>query len=262
MKTINAEADVEQFFLSFEEGEDRVLFLDFDGTLAPFVGEREQAVPYPGVLERLRTLIDLEGVRLVIVSGRSLSRLLPLLKLDKLPEVWGCHGWERLLPNGDTVVYPLERRAKDGLAEAERWVREKGHTRKAERKPASLAIHWRGCDPEEEQALCLQVAEGFGPIAASGGLELNMFDGGVELRARGRDKGSAVETVLGEFADPVIAAYLGDDLTDEDAFRALGERGLSVLVRKELRTSEADLWIEPPGELLDFLDQWIQACQL
>jgi trehalose-6-phosphatase len=51
-------------------------------------------------------------------------------------------------------------------------------------------------------------------------------------------------------------AYLGDDLTDEDAFRALKGKGLSVLVRKESRTTEADCWLKPPDELLDFLKKW------
>jgi len=61
-----------------------------------------------------------------------------------------------------------------------------------------------------------------------------------------------------EGADAAVA-YLGDDLTDEDAFRALAGRGLRALVRAELRPSEADVWIRPPGELLAFLDRWLRA---
>lgn len=261
MKSLSDKVDMEQLFLSLEEAEMSVLFLDYDGTLAPFAEDRERALPYPGMTDRLQTLVELERVRPVIVSGRALKDLLPLLRLKALPEIWGCHGWERLLPNGETVVFPLEKRAKEGLASAEKWVKENGLTQRAERKPASIALHWRGCKPAEEETLCLQVAEGFGPIAARAGLGLNMFDGGVELSSPARNKGSAVDTVLDEFTDPVVAAYLGDDLTDEDAFRALGERGLSVLVRKEERASEADVWIEPPGEVLDFMDRWIQMCQ-
>jgi trehalose-phosphatase len=90
---------------------------------------------------------------------------------------------------------------------------------------------------------------------------MEMFDGGVELRVPGRDKGTVVNAVLDEIAGTVAAAYLGDDQTDEDAFRALGDRGLKVLVRPEMRASEADLWLEPPDELLNFLDQWIEACR-
>ena len=56
-----------------------------------------------------------------------------------------------------------------------------------------------------------------------------------------------------------MMAYLGDDLTDEAAFRALDERGLGVLVRPKLRATSADIWIRPPEELLDFLRSWLRA---
>ena len=56
-------------------------------------------------------------------------------------------------------------------------------------------------------------------------------------------------------------AYLGDDLTDEDAFAAIGDRGFSILVRTEVRESFARFWLRPPEELLGFLDQWIAAAQ-
>jgi trehalose-6-phosphatase len=54
-------------------------------------------------------------------------------------------------------------------------------------------------------------------------------------------------------------AYLGDDLTDEDAFRALRERGLGVLVRTEPCPSAASLHLVPPRPLLEFLQQWHQT---
>jgi trehalose 6-phosphate phosphatase len=55
------------------------------------------------------------------------------------------------------------------------------------------------------------------------------------------------------------AAYLGDDATDERAFRAISGRGLSVLVRPSWRQTAAELWLRPPEELLDFLNRWLEA---
>jgi hypothetical protein len=65
-----------------------------------------------------------------------------------------------------------------------------------------------------------------------------------------------VRTVLAESPAGAAVAFLGDDLTDEDAFRALSGRGLSVLVRARPRSTAADVRLAPPAELLAFLDAW------
>jgi trehalose-6-phosphatase len=82
-----------------------------------------------------------------------------------------------------------------------------------------------------------------------------LFDGGVELRA-GRNKGDAVLQLLTELPGDSPVAYLGDDSTDEDAFQALGARGLGVLVRQQWAPSSAQLWLRPPTELRNFLAAW------
>ena len=67
-----------------------------------------------------------------------------------------------------------------------------------------------------------------------------------------------VDEIAHEMGDAPIA-YLGDDRTDEDAFRALQGRGLTVLVRQELRPTSAELWLRPPDELMHFLNDWLSA---
>ncbi len=260
MKTLVKSVDVDVFFDRLAEARNRVLFLDYDGTLAPFTEERDRAVVYPGVTDRLRALIDIPSVRLVIVSGRGVKDVRPLLRLAATPEIWGSHGWERLLPGGDRIAFPIERRAAEGLARTWEWVKKNRLDRRAERKVASVALHWRDAAAPEAESLCRRAAEDLAPIAAIAGLHFRPFDGGIEVISPGRNKGDAVTTVLDEFADPVVSSYLGDDETDEDAFLALGEGGLGVLVRKEYRDTAAKLWIEPPGELLDYLDRWIEVC--
>jgi trehalose 6-phosphate phosphatase len=78
---------------------------------------------------------------------------------------------------------------------------------------------------------------------------------------RGRDKGDAVSTILGEIGPEVPVAYLGDDRTDERAFLALRTQGLGVLVRPRWRETAAALWIRPPEGLQEFLKHWLQACR-
>ena len=100
----------------------------------------------------------------------------------------------------------------------------------------------------------------FAPLVEGYGLHLLPFDGGIELRASGKTKGVAVTAILAEMGDDFAAAYLGDDQTDENAFRAIKGRGVSVLVRPEPRPTMADLWLRPPDELGRFLRDWLVAC--
>ena len=83
-----------------QSGAPCALLLDYDGTLAPFMPSYDQAVPFPGVRERLRGLQSAAGARTVLVTGRPCLDALRFLDLDPAPEIWGCHGGERRLPSG------------------------------------------------------------------------------------------------------------------------------------------------------------------
>jgi trehalose-phosphatase len=87
------------------------------------------------------------------------------------------------------------------------------------------------------------------------------FEGGLELRV-GRDKGAAVNAIISEAPAGTPVAYLGDDITDEAAFRVLNEMDsphLSVLMRSEPRETAASLWLKPPSGLRAFLKKWNKA---
>jgi len=122
-------------------------------------------------------------------------------------------------------------------------------------------MHWRGASAQKAKHIEARTRALFEPLAQMDGLRLLEFEAGLELRV-GRDKGGAVEAILAEAATSGPVAYLGDDLTDEPAFRvvnALGQRGLSVLVRREWRATEAQIWLRPPEELRSFLKRWLDA---
>lgn len=264
MQLIDSTADVDGFFTKLSRAGECALLLDYDGTLAPFRIERDRAFPYPGVQEVLRQITALRNTRLVIVTGRPAKEVTPLLGLEHRPEIWGGHGWERLLPDGShQVMQPLEwaRQALDLaydrlLALACSGLRRILLGRRVERKLASLALHWRGCPPAVTAEIRDSVTKEWGALARYTGLELCPFEEGMELRVPGRTKADAVETIIEETGQDAAVAYLGDDLTDEDAFRALKGKGLSALVRSEARPSAADLWIRPSNELLQFLWLW------
>jgi trehalose-phosphatase len=260
MQILKPEIDPQRFFATVHTAEQRVLMLDYDGTLAPFQVQRDLAVPYPGVRERLSELISGGRTRVVLVSGRMAREVAQLAGVQPTPEVWGTHGWERLGPGGEYELAPLPAPAAQGLLEGQQVLGGRWPGR-VERKPASLAFHVRGLGPQEVDAVLGFVQHGWEAVAGRRGLEVHAFEGGIELRVPGRSKATAVRQLLAESGAAPACAYLGDDRTDEDAFQAVALYGLGVLVRPELRETAAAWWLRPPEELLDFLDQWIAACR-
>lgn len=261
---------LDAFFDRLPRSRRRVLMLDYDGTLAPFQADRFQARPYDGARELLARIHTQPATRLVIVSGRPAREAADLLALAPRPETWGVHGWERLTPSGQLVraILPQQARlALHRLLALRASLEDCGAL--VEEKYASVAVHTRGIAPEaaDAQARVRALLAEFEPPADGAarldGVYLQAFDGGWELRAHGPNKGSVVRGVLREESRDSLIAYLGDDLTDEDAFVALGDRGLSVRVfppgvtpAARERVSAAQLALHAPDELLAFLARW------
>jgi trehalose-phosphatase len=247
---------LDAFFTRVAAASERVLVLDYDGTLSPVHTERGQAFPYPGIRDLLSTLIAARHTRVVIISPRGIADLIHVLGIDPLPELWGSHGWERRMPDGRLITAPISATAREGLAAAAKVVAERGLGHALQHKPAGLALHWRGLDARAMQVLGAEIGEAWTAIVLRYGFRVEPFDGGLELRPGIHSKGVAVQELLGDLWPGAALAYLGDDLTDEDAFHVIGSRGLRILVCPERRPSAADLWLRPPIDLLAFLERW------
>jgi len=250
---------IERFLKAVAEAPRSLLLLDYDGTLAPFCEERDQAFPYPGVAELLQEIVSGGRTRVVISSGRNTSEIIPLLGIFPTPEMWGLHGLQRRKPDGSIETMRLEERYVEALSDADRWLGCQYLRHTAEFKTGSIAVHWRGLSDWGAEDLRSRVLLGWKPIAVHSGLELLDFDGGIEIRVPEADKGDVVRLVLSEMEPDTPAAYLGDDATDERAFRAIRGGGLCVLVRPRWRPTAAQLWLKPPEELIDFLTLWLEA---
>jgi trehalose 6-phosphate phosphatase len=236
------------------------LLLDYDGTLAPFRVDRQQAFPYSGVKELLQEIMICGRTRVVVITGRSAHETVFLLGTNPIPEVWGSHGLEHLRRDGSCQMPQVHSHVTQALSEAGQWLVDNGLQHRTEFKFGGIALHWRGLPETAVAEIRDKVVRAWLPIAQRASLSLLEFDGGVEMRMSDVDKGDVVRTIGDEIRADAPIAYLGDDTTDERAFRALGTRGVSILVRPEWRKTSAQLWLKPPDELLDFLRQWRQAC--
>ncbi|HYR87395.1 MAG TPA: trehalose-phosphatase [Terriglobia bacterium] len=254
-------ADHGWFFDEVAAAKNRVLLLDYDGTIAPFCANRHHAFPYPNVPELLHRIMTGCATRLIVVSGRAAREVPPLLGLTPGPETWGSCGLERLDRSGRCVETELSEDAFQVLARAETCLEREGLQDLIEVKVAGVAVHWRGRWPAEILKIKAAAYRVLEPLALESGLILSEFDEGVEIRLRSANKGEALQRLLYELDSDVPVAYVGDDASDEDAFRVLNGRGLTVLVSPKHRFTAAQMWLRPPDELLRFLMDWIRTCR-
>ncbi len=239
----------------------RALMLDYDGTMAPFVVDRDRAFPYEGVSELLDQIVETCDTRVIVVTGREAQEIPVLLRTKNPIEVWGSHGYERILPNGTYWRATVDEGAERALQLATTNLANAGLTGLLELKPGCVAIHWRGLSLSYSERVKSAAYNCFAPFAGTSGLRIQEFDHGVELRVRACNKGKVVEAILNELGHEAAVAFLGDDTTDEEAFRALHGRGITILVRPTYRFTAAQFWLRPPEELLWFLRDWVQACK-
>lgn len=254
----------ENFWHRLSGTKQTVLTLDYDGTLAPFQVDRMAAFPLPGVMEVVKALAEEGSTHVAIISGRPVDELLELLgaHADRLVLI-GSHGWEWLDPGGPPLRIELtediQLRVRRAYFDARSFVaRQPGPQRenalRLELKPAGVAAHVRGLDEDTAILWLAGLRSLWEPVLAPG-LELMSFDGGLELRCRDRDKGTAA----GEFwqlipgADLVV--HIGDDLTDEDVFRSLPPDGVGIKVGGQ-GTTRAHYRLPDVEAVKEFLVRW------
>jgi trehalose 6-phosphate phosphatase len=260
----STDARLDDFLALVAASDQSALLLDFDGTLAPFRIDPSKVKPWAGVTKLLDDIQRTGRTRIAIISGRPARDVVLQLGMPRPPEIWGLHGAERMLPNGRIDTDDLLPQQQAVLEAAKGVLRTGGLTSRPglrlEEKWNAIAVHWRGKPEQSAKIARQQMCTILSPFAGEAGMKLLQFDGGVELRA-GRDKGGAVHLLLSEMQSDAPVAFMGDDITDEDAFLALAGRGLSILARRDWRPSAAQLWLRPPVQLRSFLSGWLRVLQ-
>lgn len=243
------------------EGHSVAVFLDYDGTLTPIVPQPENA----HLSEAMRaSLAELSrSCPVAVVSGRDLPVLKGFVRLEGVYYA-GSHGFDIEGPGGRAFQQEEGRALLPELDAAER---ELGAGlagipgARLERKRFSVAVHWRHVEeprlPEVERVVASVLAR-HPRLRRSGGKKVFEVRPDIDWH-----KGRAVEWLLealGLAREGVLPVFIGDDLTDEDAFETLKGRGLSLVVRGEdlERPTAADYALADVEEVRGFLD-WLRA---
>ncbi len=230
------------------------VFLDYDGTLTPIVSQPEDAVLSEGMRDVLRKLATLCPV--AIVSGRDRNDVEPLVGLSGLVYA-GSHGFDIKGPDGLRLEHEGGRECLPQLQQAERELGVRLASvagARVERKRFAIANHYRNVSerdvPRVEQAV-KEVAELHARLRISGGKKV------LELRPDiPWDKGRAVLWLLDALdldGEGVLPFYVGDDVTDEDAFSVLAARGIGVLVGSPAYKTNATYGLRDTAEVQRFL---------
>ena len=239
------------------------MFLDYDGTLTPIVERPENAIISEKMRESVRTLA--ERCPVCVVSGRDRPVVQELMGLNNLI-VAGSHGFDIWSPDHGTIE-----REEGGCDFADLIAEGRARLHEAmdpiegalvEPKKASVAAHFRLVSEDERHKIKEVVDE----ILAAHPDRLKVTPGKMVYEIQPKldwDKGKAVLYLLEALdlkRDDVIPIYLGDDVTDEDAFRALKGIGIGIFVGRASdpevgeRTTAADYVLNTPEEVGRFLE--------
>jgi trehalose 6-phosphate phosphatase len=238
------------------------VFLDYDGVLTPIVARPEDAVISPDMRATVHALS--QRCTVCVISGRDRTVVQRLMGIDDLV-VAGSHGFDIWSPRLGTLDHLEAAGSGKRILEASEHVRDrlKGVDGVLiEPKKFSVAVHYRLVAPAQHDEVTAAVRAVVGEFAPS--LKVTPGKEVYEIQPNlDWDKGRAVQfllTALGLDGPDVLPFYLGDDITDEDAFRALRGRGVGVIVGRpddpEVagRPTAADLALASVDEVQQFLD--------
>ncbi len=242
------------------------LFLDYDGTLTPIVARPELAV----LADDMRAVLVRVAAHCVVgvISGRDLADIRAMVRgsgsgdgVKATDRLWfaGSHGFDVAAPDGTRTELPEAHAHLDALGAAAdelecaltdipgAWV---------ERKRFAVATHFRQVDdariPDVEDVVDRVVATHSG-LRKTGGKRI------FELRPDVPwDKGRALWSLFeraGLARHDVLAVFIGDDVTDEDAFVALGDDGIGIVVADEARATDADYRLSTSDDVRAFLSE-------
>jgi len=236
-----------------------LLFLDYDGTLTPIVETPEKAVIPQNTKNLLEELSTSPRYRIAIISGRSLSDIKALVGLKDIIYA-GNHGLEiegpkikfesQVSPRLKSIIRYIY---KDMVS---RFSKIKGVL--IEDKGLTISIHYRLLDEKDIQEFLSVFNEITDPYIVRSKIKINTGKKVYEIRPPVMwDKGKVVlwllarqQFLLGE--NKILPVYIGDDVTDEDAFKVLKKKGLTIFVGEQA-SSEAQYYLKTIEEVTEFL---------
>ena len=245
------------------EGRTTLLFLDYDGTISPIRKTPAAAKIQPEVRGLLRKIAKLEDVKTAIISGRSLKDIRNMVKISGIHYA-GNHGLEIEGPcikmankvGGKTIkaIREFEKLLKRKLGKIQGII--------FENKGPTLSIHFRTARAGQIPTIKKTISEVSKIRLGKSALKLEWGKMVAEIKPRlNWNKGHAVSLLIKKFSGrnaqkPSYPTYIGDDTTDENAFKLLRNKGLTIFVGKPSKRFSSRYFLNNTREVYNFL-KWV-----
>ncbi len=237
-----------------------VFFLDYDGTLTPIVDSPELAVITKDMKQTVEALSKIHTV--AIVSGRMREDVQNLVGIPGLFYA-GSHGFDIKGPGGFTMIHPVAEKTIPLVSEIIEQLKDKlQHIEGAlvEEKKFSVAAHYRKVKNQKDlkfiEETVNSIIQKYDELRLLKGKKVYEILPNIDW-----DKGKAIRWIMNALEIPwqtTSAFYIGDDTTDEYAFRTIITRGTAMMVTDEpLKPSTADFQLNSPKEVKKFFEQVI-----
>jgi trehalose-phosphatase len=230
---------------------------DFDGTLAPIVENPMEAAPLPEAVTAIEGLAALPQTAVALISGRARRDLATLTGMSDDVHLVGSHGSEFDAGFVDELTEDRQKLLGEVEREIERLIRDQPGVR-LEAKPASIAVHVRTAPRDVARDVADAVRTGpatWPDVVVTTGKEV------IELSVITTHKGTALDTLRSQLSASAVV-FVGDDVTDENAFAHLS--GPDVGVKVGPGDTRAHYRVDTPhdaaallGLLLDTRRDWL-----
>jgi len=241
-----------------ESAKHLLLFLDYDGTLTPIVNRPDKALLSQDNRQLLKSLTKNEKIIISIVTGRDLKKIKRLIRIKDIYYA-GCHGLEISSKTKDYVL-PQVRKTLSILSKIKHALKKELKDIKSaqiEDKGLILALHYRRVHKSQILKVRKIFYDYLKPYIDSKKVKVGKGKKVLEVRPPlDRDKGMYCLHLLDSLKKRyknILPLYIGDDDTDETAFRALKKKGITIFVKGEKKTSSAEYYLGSTEEVSGFL---------
>ncbi|MBI1853120.1 MAG: hypothetical protein HYR85_22515 [Planctomycetes bacterium] len=240
------------FWLRVASARHSLLVLDYDEALVPSGSQGMEAGPNPRVLELIGTIASHGRCTVAVVSRRPLAELRSRLGPLAI-QLIGEHGWQMLLRDGRVEEYSVPREWAEALQQAALLAASRGMRERLSCTRSSVRVRSADLEPDEARSFERTCTQLWADLAFARGLLLTRHDGGIELRAPSRSKGTAVQHAIAHCGINPLSVYVGND---EDSFRAVHHFGFGIRVGNDVRPTDAVGTLASYIDVVSFLERW------